>query len=263
MTVEFKISYTEKDNVSKMMEEIYYEELSKLEPINEGDVNISSMYIYDLGDKLEAKVIIRNALSKSLSLDMTPLIITDDKDSIILEEIVDLNDLGVIPSNNARPYSILFNKANLKKEVDNFESCKVIFNNNVKAINTKKIESVEIDETISMINSHQIKEYIHMLPPIKSGDVKITGYKAFLDESGKENFIVLMINANDKSVKIQNFTVGLKNSLGLIAAMEPVRDEYEVPPFTAKAVKIPLNKENIISEDYTVNTSELFIQPSV
>lgn len=265
MTIEFKLSYIEKekDNISKLMEDIYYEELSTLEPINENDVNISSLYIYDLGDKLEAKVIIRNGMSKNLSLDKAPLIIKDNEGTIILEEIVELNDLGIIPPYHARPYSILFNKRNLKKEVNNFENCKAIFNNNVTAINTKKIESLVIDESIPMINSHQIKEYVHKLPPIKVGDVKITGHKLFLDDNGKKNFIVIIINSNDSTVNIQNFRVGFKNSLGAIIAIEPVREVFQVPAFTARAVKIPLNEENIISQDYNINDVEVFIQPNV
>ncbi|MHC1681708.1 MAG: SLAP domain-containing protein [Clostridiaceae bacterium] len=265
MTIEFKLSYSEKEklNISSLMEEIYYDELSKLDPINEGEINISSLYIYDLGDKLEAKVIVRNALSQSISLDKAPLIIIDGKNEVVLEEVVDLNDLGVIPSNHARPYSILFNKGNLKKEVVNFEQCKVIFNNNVKTLETKKIENVIIDEEIPMMESHQIKEYVSKLSPIKIGDVNVIGYRLYLDEAGKKNFIVIIANANRIDVTLQNFTVGFKNSLGIIVAQQPVRDEFVVEPFTAKAVKILLEEGNISSQDYHMDHIELFIKPSV
>jgi SLAP domain-containing protein len=265
MNTEFKLSYTEQEkaSISKLMEDIYNEDISKLEPINEGDINISTIYIYDLGDKLEAKVIIRNAMITNVNFNLIPLIIIDSENSIILEEIVDLNELGTIPSNHARPYIIFFNKANLKKEVNNFENCKVTFNNNLKACNSQKIENIIIDEDIPIINNIYIEDYISKLPPIKIGDIKLINHKLFFDENGKKNFIIILINANNKSATVNNFTVGFKNSIDLISAIERVTEVYEIPPYTAKAVKISLKEENVISQDYSIDNVKLFIQATV
>ncbi|QPW55873.1 SLAP domain-containing protein [Clostridium botulinum] len=42
--------------ISKVQKEIIEEDLKNLDPLKENDINISTTYVFDMGDKLEASI---------------------------------------------------------------------------------------------------------------------------------------------------------------------------------------------------------------
>ena len=83
------------DNVmSDVQKEILEEEISELDPIKEDHLNVSGIYAYDLGDKIEVKVYIRNGLSKKVNFEYVPFVILNSKGETLAYQIFNLESLG-------------------------------------------------------------------------------------------------------------------------------------------------------------------------
>ena len=114
--VSTKLSLLEKDNVviSDVHKEILEDEINELPPIKEGELNISGVYIYDIGEKFEAKIYVRNGLSENLNLEDIPLVIKNSKDETLGVQTFNLRGLGKLPPHSVRPIKVYFEKDNVK-----------------------------------------------------------------------------------------------------------------------------------------------------
>ena len=65
--------------MSELHKDMLKDELSNLPPLKLGEVSINGIYTYDMGDKLEVSVYIRNGLSKQISMNIMPLVIINKK----------------------------------------------------------------------------------------------------------------------------------------------------------------------------------------
>ena len=104
----------EENVVSDVQKEIYMDEIRDLPPIKKGELNVSGVYAYDLGDKVEVKVYIRNGLSTNLNLQKIPFLIVNSKGETLASQTFNLASLGKLPPRSARPVKLYFEKKNLK-----------------------------------------------------------------------------------------------------------------------------------------------------
>src|SRR3712207_645890 len=126
--------------ISKVQKEIIEEDLKNLDPLKENDINISTTYVFDMGDKLEASIFFRNGLSNPINFDELALTLVNSKNEEVATEIFLLREVGTIPGKSARPWKLYFHKEKMVKVPDKLEDCKVIFNKDIKAISTVEVE---------------------------------------------------------------------------------------------------------------------------
>src|SRR3712207_2954996 len=110
--IELKLSFKaeEEQIVSKVQKEIIKEDLKRFGDIKENDVNISTSYVFDTGDTLEASIFFRNGINTTVNFDLVPLKLVDTNGKIVATQVFKLADVGDIPPYSVRPYKLYFSK---------------------------------------------------------------------------------------------------------------------------------------------------------
>lgn len=251
----FKISYSKNDmgNLSKLAEQILMEEIEALPEINEGDINFHTMYLYDLGDKIEAKLLIRNAADKQVNFQFLNFAIINENKEIILNQVVDLTAMSVIPSMHVRPYTIYFDKKNLKEGSQVTDKCKVtLINQEIKALNSKESNVGHLDEALTFEERTIIENHIKEMPPLVKDQVSLNVFRKDIDEQGKAYIILLISNSAEKNAELGAFRIIFRNHLGIPQAIKKVSEGLSLAAQTTSAYKFIIENEDIINPQFDI-----------
>ena len=107
--------------MSDFQKDFLREELAELPNLEDGQVSITGIYTFGMGEKLEVSVYLRNGLSKQINFDKVPLVIINNNGDVLAKQVIDMGDFGILPPFSARPYKVYFDKANLL--VDTISAC--------------------------------------------------------------------------------------------------------------------------------------------
>ncbi|KMT22866.1 SLAP domain-containing protein [Clostridium cylindrosporum] len=171
MELELSLRPNEEIKTSKVVRDVYKEEIEGLTEIKEGDLNISTSYVFAIDEGYEANVYIRNATKFNINLENPCLIVTNGEGKIVLQKIFDGSELGTIPPFSARPWKIYFDKTYLPSSVDltkckvNFKVQKPFADNGETSIGFKKLENLSDEKAVEVI------DYNYRLPLLKENEV--------------------------------------------------------------------------------------------
>jgi SLAP domain-containing protein len=217
--IETKLSLPENlDNiVSDVQKEILNDEVAQLSPIKENDINISTVYVFENKDNIEAKVYFRNGLSRKINFEYLPLIMVNSKDEIIAKKTFNLKEMGDFPPDSARPWKLFFDKSEVNMNKFSPEDCKVIFDTGLKAVKYAPItldeDSVGEKKYVSMF-----QDFMKTLPGVKRDNISISKFKIALQEQGKIIVTLIVRNGCNKSINIEKLPITIKDEKGTIVA---------------------------------------------
>lgn len=185
---------TEEVRTSKVVRDVYKEEISGLHGIDEGIINIDTSYVVRVDEGYEAMVFIRNATEFDMELNYPCLIVANNNSQILLQQIFDGKDLGKIPPHSARPWKILFDKTYLPESVDlkglevSFRKQRPFVEAGESAVGFKSIDGVDDEKAIDII------DYNYKLPILKDGEVNFSMYSLEIID-GFLNFNIIIRNS--------------------------------------------------------------------
>ncbi|WP_373899187.1 SLAP domain-containing protein [Haloimpatiens sp. FM7315] len=208
--VETKLSFNPKEEatVSDIQKEFIMDEIKELTPIKEGDVNISSAYIFEEEDKLEVSIYIRNGLSKSINFERVPLLLINSKGEEIASDIFDLQEVGEIPPFSVRPFKIYFSRDKIEAENFDVKDLKIVFD---KGIEAKKYVDVSLEDLPKDFDENTIfalQNYVNNLPKIEQEQVSISTF--FVRNNEDESISVTLIIRNGSKNKLTIDKIPLK-----------------------------------------------------
>lgn len=259
----FKISYSKNDigNLSKLAEQILMEEIEALPEINEGDVNFHSMYLYDLGDKIEAKLLIRNGTNKQVNFQFLSFAIINENEEIILNQVIDLTAMSVIPSMHVRPYGIYFDKKNLKEGAEVTDKCKVtLINQDIKALNSKESNIGYLDEALTFEERTIIENHIKEMPPLVKDQVSLNVFRKDIDEQDKAYVILLISNSAERNAELGAFRIIFRNHLGIPQAIKKVSEGLSLSAQTTSAFKFIIENEDIVNPQFDIRICDVTME---
>lgn len=193
--------------MSDFQKEFILEELEELPPIMEGDLNIWTTYIFDMGDKFEVGVYIRNGLQKPVNLELVPLNITDKENNIVGRKVFNLKEIGIIPSMSARPWKIYFEKEIVQVPALNKDDFKIVFDLNIKAKATVELEIENLPENMNSQEKQKYISFLKNLPAIGPNEISISTYSLTKDQQENLEIILLIRNGSSKQVKLEALPV--------------------------------------------------------
>ncbi|MEG0370953.1 MAG: SLAP domain-containing protein [Clostridium sp.] len=189
----------EEIKTSKVVRDVYKEEIEGLSEIEEGDLNISTSYVFETDEGYEANVFLRNATKISVNLENPCFIVIDENDKIILQKVFNGEELGNIPPFSARPWKIHFDKIYMPKTVD-IAKCKVTFKfpkpfaeKGEVSVGFRKFEEVSEDKIIDII------DYNNRLPLLKENEVNFN-LASFEICDGFLNFNIVIRNSTENTL---------------------------------------------------------------
>jgi SLAP domain-containing protein len=260
---EFKISYSpaEENKISKLTEQIYYEYLENIDYIKEGTITFKTIYLYNNEDNIEVKVFIINSTDETVNFDyLTLSIVNVDKARIITSDI-DLSNAGKIPPNNARPYTIVFNKKDIINESLLNENCKVVVElKNIAARKSAPASINYMDEKLSLYEKQAVEEFFKGMPAVMLNNVNITPYKSDIDHEGNRYTILIVSNGYNSDIELGKLTLVYKNEMGFIPATKQLNMKAIIKANTTSVFKIILEESDIIREPFDPKKCEVIIK---
>lgn len=228
--------------ISKVQKEIIEEDLKNLDPLKENDINISTTYVFDMGDKLEASIFFRNGLSNPINFDELALTLVNSKNEEVATEIFLLREVGTIPGKSARPWKLYFDKEKMAKVPDTLEDYKVIFNKDIKAISTVEVEFENIPSNMNMDLQRNLQKYLKSLPIIKKGDVTFNTYEVKLKNDSSIVITIVVRNGAEKKVKVEQLPITLYDAnYKKVSSMLLDINNLDISPLKARVYNLVLN----------------------
>lgn len=253
--IELKLSLPEQyeNIVSDVQKEIMNEELEEFIPIKENDINIATTYIYDDGEEIEAKVYFRNGFTNKVNFEYVPLVMINSKDEVLAKKTFDLREMGDIPACGARPWKISFPKSEIDMSKFSSMDCKVIFDAKIKAVNYAQIELELLDESMQELKS-LFENFLKDLPGIQNGNVSLSTFNIALSNEGKIMVTLMVRNASDKTVKIEEIPITLRDENNNVAASGRFNlNDFEVPSMKAKICTLAFDTELSLNETISLD----------
>lgn len=203
------------DNVmSDVQKDILEEEIAELPPIKEGLLNISGIYAYDMGEKFEVKVYIRNASLDEVVLENVPLIITNSKNEVLAQQTFNLKSLGTIPPQGARPLKVYFEKKNVYVEKIPMDDWEIAFDARVRAVRKVDVDYEKLPRNIELEDKLVFDKFLRGLPDLKEGDFSISTFSMGIEKNGNIMVTVVMRNGDIESRGIKKIPVTVIDNKG-------------------------------------------------
>ena len=237
--------------ISEVQKEIIKEDLDSLGALKENDINISTLYLFDMGDKLEASIFIRNGLKNNINFDKVPLKLLDSKNKVIVSKVFNLREVSTIPARSARPWKIYFEKNLLKYDVEDLKHYKVIFDNNIKAISTVE---TELENKYSGVELNgDAEKFVEGLRPLQNGEVDLNIYNVNVENENKIVISLLVRNGSDKQIEVKKLPITIYDSNNKIIMSNSIQlENLKVDYRKARIYNIVFNfdKEKYIEYDF-------------
>ncbi|MBV4417255.1 SLAP domain-containing protein [Clostridium tyrobutyricum] len=234
--VSTKLSLLDKDDVviSDVQKEILEDEIKELPPIKEGQLNLSGIYIYDLGEKYELKIYVRNGLSDNLNLEDIPIVIKDSKGKIIASKMFDFRKLGELPPHSVRPLKLYFNKEDFT--VDKIpEKWEVALNGSFKISRKVKPVYEGLPENISDKDRKVLETFLEGLPDIEEGEFSISTFSIGINTDGTILATCVMRNGSPKLIEVNTIPITLLNEKKQIVNSNQFElKDFSVNPYRAR-----------------------------
>lgn len=222
--------------MSDVQKEILEDEIAELSSIQEGQLNVSGIYAYDTGEKLEVKAYIRNGLSKKIVLEQIPLVITNSKGEILAYQIFNLQSLGEIPEHTARPLKILFERKNIFVDKIPMDDWELGFDTRIKAERNVKVHFEGLPKEIDIEDKLVYDKFLRGLPDLREGQFSISPFSVGIQKDGNMLVTVVMRNGNSKPISIDKIPVSLKDPKGNVVKS----NLFELNKFTVSPLKAKL-----------------------
>jgi SLAP domain-containing protein len=247
--------------MSDFQKEFLREELAELPTLEEGQVSINGTYTFDMGDKIEVSVYLRNGLSKQINFDKVPLVIVNKNGDVLAKQVMDMGDFGILPPFSARPYKVYFDKANLLVDTISNDDFKIQFEKSISAINTVKVELEDMPENMDYELKSSFTKFLAKLPLIKAGDVNIEVFKTLRGMDNTISIVFMIRNGCDKNVKLERLPIIIKDEQGEVVAKGVFDiDNVSVNPHKAKVYDFTITEEYIVNKDFDISSCKVYFK---
>ncbi|MEW8955363.1 SLAP domain-containing protein [Clostridium sp.] len=245
--IKFNINLLDKSNSknSKLQGLIMKEEIRKLPPMEKGEIRIDTLYIYDIGEKLECKLVVRSAMNQKLNLKDIEFLMMDGEEEVG-KCIANLDSLGELPIYSATPFSIIIGKESFNLEGREVKNCSLVFSSRLTSYESKKLTLGYVDEEIDVLTLRAIEREVESMPPMKLNTYEVIPHKVYNEEEDTISAVFLLANSLDKPLSLGGLSFRLINTLNMTLAEKTVESfDASVEEHTIGAFKVKFNREEI------------------
>lgn len=254
INIKLHLNEYDKAVMSDFQKELLNNELAQFPPLENGQVSINGIYTFDMGDKIEVGVYLRNGLSKQINFDSVPLVITNKNGEVLAKQLMDMKDFGLLPPFSARPYKVYFNKVNVFVDTIVMDDWKIQFEKSISAINTVQVELEDMPENMDSDSKNNITKFLNKLPLIKGGDFDIQVFETEKCMDNSISIVVLIRNGCDKIINLEKLPIMVEDLHGELVA-KGIFDTKNVTvnPHKVRIYEFILTEEYIVNKDYDIN----------
>jgi len=207
--------------------------LNELPALKRNQVSISPIELKIENDVLHAQVFFRHSLEKAIRLEETDLLILDSNGEVIAQKTFDLNELGELPSESARPWILDFEQSSLRIPIDRIST-----SDWQVAFKLKKPHALELSKEweVSLADEEKakLKALVDGLTPPKINEVNLMGLQAQVNDSGSLVVSLLIRNGQEKNIDISQLPLKVSDASGEEIARGSFTLELQVKANTSK-----------------------------
>jgi len=193
-----------------------HQKLSLLEP-NQLAVNVINLYEYDDGFVVTA--FLRSSLPKAISFEVIDLVLVDENNNPLARKSFEMDLFGELPANTCRPWRFLFeNSYKLVEEIPK-KGWQLVFELKEKAFDSLPLDLEESwKDSLNEEQMAHLENIVRNLPPLREGEVNFMGVEAkFLEGQGLAATLLIR-NASNRSIFIENLPLVFEDASGEIVA---------------------------------------------
>ena len=259
VNIELHLNEYDRGVMSDFQKEFLVDELAQLPQLEDGQVSIDGVYTFDMGERIEVSVYLRNGFSKQINFDKVPLVIVNKKGEVLAKQVVDMNNLGILPPFSARPYKIYFDKENLLVDTISADDWKIQFEESVSSVNAVKVEFEGMPENVEHDLKNSFTKFLNKLPLIKAGEVNIDVFKTLKCMDNSISIVFLIRNGCDKVIELERLPIKVKDEQGeLVASGIFDIENVSVNPHKAKIYDFTITKDYITNEDFDISNCKVY-----
>ncbi|HEY8890463.1 MAG TPA: SLAP domain-containing protein [Clostridium sp.] len=261
LNIKLYLNDYDKGVMSDYQKEFLREELDTLPPMEEGQVSINGIYTFEIENKIEVSVYLRNGLSKQINFDKVPLVIVNNNGDILAKQVMDMNDFGILPPFSARPYKVYFDKTSLFVDSISKDDWKIKFEKSISAINTVQVQFEGFPGDVHHELEGTFTKFLNELPLIKAGDVNIEVFKVLKCLNNSISIVFLIRNGCDKVVKLERLPIIVKDDSGEVVAKGIFNIEnVNVNPHKAKIYDFTITEDYIVNKDFDISNCKVYFK---
>ncbi|MCB2296826.1 SLAP domain-containing protein [Clostridium tagluense] len=261
VNINLHLNEYDKGVMSDFQKDFLSDELAGMPPLEDGQVSINGVYTFDMGDKIEVSVYLRNGLANQINFHKVPLVIINQKGEVLAKQIMDMHDFGILPPFSARPYKVYFDKINVFVDTIPMDDWKIQFEKSISAIKTVKVELDEMPKNMDRDLKNSFIKFLNKLPLIRSGDVNIEVFKTLRCMDNSISVVFLILNGYDKIVKLERLPILIVDEQGEVVAKGIFDIEnINVNPHKAKIYDFTITEEYIVNKDYDISNCKVYFK---
>lgn len=253
-------------SISKFQMECLEEELESLPVIKEGELDVNVDFFFDLGDKYEVSIFIRNGLSTAVNLEKIPFIVLDKDEKEVGRKIFNLREVGEIPARSVRPWKIYFEKDELNATGIDLKDLKIVFDSRIKAAGVVNVEYENLPKGLSREKREKYERFLKELPLLREGQVTMTAYDVYTTEDDGIAVELVIRNGRHNGVDIKRIPLSIYDKDNkLVSSGTFYLEDASVDPISAKIYLFRFSKDEILREEYNLKnwTVEFLLNSNV
>ncbi|KGM97467.1 hypothetical protein Z968_03500 [Clostridium novyi A str. 4552] len=238
-------------SISKFQMECLEEELESLPVIKEGEVDVNTDFFFDLGDRYEASIFIRNGLSRAVNLEKIPFIVLGKNNEELGRKIFNLREVGEIPARSVRPWKIYFEKDELHVGKNDLKDLKIVFDSRLKAAGVVNVKYENLPGGVSTQKRESYQKFLENLPLLREGQVTMTAYDVYTTDDDGIAVELVVRNGRHNGVDIKRVPLSIYDKDNkLVASGTFYLEDVSINPISAKIYLFTFSKDELLREDF-------------
>lgn len=196
-------------------------------------VNQISIYGMELIENFDGTIritgLIRSTVTQPIKFGDTTILLLDGDEEVIARKEFELEDLGNLPANSARPWDFRFTPADFIEPLEELPTeWKLAFQ--LKPKHRLDLEE-SWEEALNDEAKEQLAKIVEQAPALKKDEVNFLGFSAQHKENGDLTVSVLIRNGSNKGISIQKVPLGVKDA----SDEEVARGSFTLDDLTVQA----------------------------
>jgi len=229
--VETILSFHPEWNVPKEQEYVFRFLSNELEPLKPNQISLSGIDIdVDQHEGLMVKAFFRSSLQRSIEMGNAELMLLDAEDNLLASKEFNLQELGEIPAESARPWVFTFEKPFLKVEGKPADGWKLAFN--VQSLVPHQLDlDPAWEEGLPEEQKDALRKVIEKLPELNPREVNISGFQAKIQSEGSLAVSLFIRNGHTQHITLEQLPLEVLDANGNLVA----HGSFQLPPLVVKA----------------------------
>lgn len=227
--IETELSIPDDWNISNEDRYVFAFHNSQSPKLKVNQISIYGMELDQTEQGYLATGLIRSTVQQPIQFQPTVILLLGPDQEVIARKEFDLEPLGVIPPNRARPWKFHFKQEDMLKTLD--EPLKEWS----LAFELKQEHQLDLEESweksIAEETKLKLQEIVANAKPLKPGEVNFMGLSAKLNDNGDLAVTILIRNGADKHITLEQIPLGVKDA----SQEEIARGGFKLDNFTVKA----------------------------